>query len=256
MTPASDGAGAARVAAVTGGASGIGAATCRHLAEAGHRVAVLDLDASGAERVAKDLEAAGATAVGLGVDVADHAAVVAAFDRVRSALGPTEILVTSAGLCEFAAVEDITPEDWRRVVDVNLTGTFSCCQAVLPDMVAARWGRIVTISSSAGQRGSVKAPHYAAAKGGVILLTRSLALAYARYGITVNTIPPSGIETPMQHRGQAAGHLPPNDVMAGAVPAGYLGDPDDIAAAACFLASDAARYVTAQTLGVNGGQVP
>ena len=112
------------------------------------------------------------------------------------------------------------------------------------------------ISSSSAQRGAVRAPHYAAAKGGVISLCRSLALTYAAQGITVNNIPPSGIETPMQHQGQAAGHLPTNDVMAKAIPMGHLGVPDDIAAAATFLASDAAGFITGQTFGVNGGQVP
>jgi 2-hydroxycyclohexanecarboxyl-CoA dehydrogenase len=101
----------------------------------------------------------------------------------------------------------------------------------------------------------VRAPHYAAAKGGVVSLARSLAMAYAPHGITVNNIPPSGIETPMQHAGQAAGHLPPNDVIAGTIPLGHLGTPDDVAAAAAFLASDEAGFITGQTLGVNGGQV-
>jgi 2-hydroxycyclohexanecarboxyl-CoA dehydrogenase len=244
-----------RVAAVTGGASGIGEACCRHLAAAGHRVAVLDLDAGKAERVAKDLEAAGHTAVAVAVDVADRDAVHRAFDEVRAALGPTEILVTSAGLCLFTPLEDIRPDDFHRTMDVNLGGTLYAVQAVIPEMVEAGWGRIITISSSSGQRGAVRAPAYAAAKAGVIMLTKSLALTYARHGITINTIPPSGIETPMQHQGQADGHLPSNEVMAKAVPVGRLGGPDDIAAAATFLASEAAAFITAQTFGVNGGQV-
>ena len=244
-----------RVAAVTGGGTGIGAACCRQLAEAGHRVAVLDVDSTAAERVAKELQAAGHEAIAVTADVADPKAVQAAFTAVVDVLGAVEILVTSAGLCPFTALEEVTPEELRRTLDINLAGTLYCIQAVIPDMRTAGWGRIITISSSAGQRGSVKSPHYAAAKAGVIGLTKSVALAYAKDGITVNTIPPSGIETPMQHRGQAEGDLPPNEVMAKAVPLGYLGTPDDIAAAATFLASDAARYITGQTLGVNGGQV-
>jgi 2-hydroxycyclohexanecarboxyl-CoA dehydrogenase len=240
---------------VTGGASGIGAATCRRLAEAQRRVAVLDLNGEGAERVADELRAAGAGAIGIGVDVTDRAGIDDAFDKIRAELGPTEILVTSAGLCLFEDFADISPERWARVIDVNLTGTFHPCQAALPDMVAGRWGRIVTISSSSAQRGSPANAHYAAAKGGVIVLTKSLARAYAEFGITVNTIPPSGIETPMQHHSQERGDLPSNEVMAAAIPLGHLGTPDDIAAAAVFLASDAAGFITGQVLGVNGGSV-
>ena len=176
--------------------------------------------------------------------------------RTRRDLGPVTVLVTSAGVCPFTPFEEITFDEWQHTIDVNLTGTFHCCQAALPGMRESGWGRIVMISSSSAQRGAVRAPHYAAAKGGVISLCRSLALTYAAQGITVNNIPPSGIETPMQHQGQAAGHLPTNDVMAKAIPMGHLGVPDDIAAAATFLASDAAGFITGQTFGVNGGQVP
>lgn len=244
-----------RVAVVTGGGSGIGEAICHRLSETGNKIAVLDIQRRAADRVASDLGASGASALGVSVDVSERSAVEAAFEVVRAELGSVEILVTSAGLCLFADFEAVTDADWRRVLDVNLTGTFLCCQAALPDMVAGGWGRIVTISSSSAQRGSPKAPHYAAAKGGVMALTRSLALAYAPHHITVNTIPPSGIETPMQHAGQAAGHLPPNDVMARAVPLGHLGTPQDVAAAAAFLASEEAGFVTGQVLGVSGGQV-
>jgi len=138
---------------------------------------------------------------------------------------------------------------------VNLTGTFHCVQAIIPDMVAAGWGRIVTISSSSAQRGSPRMAHYAASKGGVITLTKTLAREFAPYGITVNNIPPSAIETPMQHRGQAAGHLPSNEQMAASVPLGHLGTGDDIAAAVGFLCSDEAGFITGQVLGVNGGAV-
>ena len=185
---------ASRVALVTGGASGIGEATCHHLAEHGHRVAVVDLDGAAAERVAEAIRGDGGAAIGIEADVTDRAAVDAAFATTKEELGAVEVLVTSAGLCPFIAFEDLTVEDWHRAIDVNLTGTFHPCQAALPDMVAAGWGRLVLISSSSAQRGSVKAPHYAAAKGGVIALARSLAMAYAKQGITVNTIPPSGVK--------------------------------------------------------------
>jgi 2-hydroxycyclohexanecarboxyl-CoA dehydrogenase len=153
---------------------------------------------------------------------------------------------------DFAA---ITPERWARVVEVNLTGTFHPCQVALADMVAAGWGRIVTVSSSSAQRGSPRNAHYAAAKGGVIVLTKSLARAYASSGITANSIPPSGIESPMQHASQATGDLPSNEVIARTIPVGHLGTPDDIAAAATFLASEQAGFITGQVLGVNGGSV-
>jgi 2-hydroxycyclohexanecarboxyl-CoA dehydrogenase len=244
-----------RVAVVTGGGSGIGAATCHHLAEHGHRVGVLDRDGEAAASVAKEIGADGGNALVLRADVTDRGAVDRAFDEVRRVLGPIEILVAGAGSCPFTPFEKITLAEWNSTIDVNLTGAFHCCQAAVADMVAARWGRIVLISSSSAQRGAVRAPAYAAAKGGVVSLARSLAMAYAPHGITVNTIPPSGIETPMQHAGQAAGHLPPNDVIAATIPLGHLGTPDDVAAAAAFLASDEAGFITGQTLGVNGGQV-
>jgi 2-hydroxycyclohexanecarboxyl-CoA dehydrogenase len=240
---------------VTGGASGIGRAVCGRLAERGHRVAVVDLDGRRADEVARELRDAGREAIARCADVSDRGAVDAAFDDVRTRLGPIEVLVTSAGLCVFSDFADITPDEWRRVLDVNLSGTFHCCRAALPDIVAKRWGRIVTISSSAAQRGSPLNAHYAAAKGGVIVLTKSLARAYAKCGITANSIPPSGIETPMQHASQARGDLPPNEVMAAAIPLGHLGQPEDIAAAVAFLASDEAGFITGQVLGVNGGSV-
>jgi 2-hydroxycyclohexanecarboxyl-CoA dehydrogenase len=233
----------------------MGAASCRHLARQGHRIGVLDRNGDAAAAVADELRNEGFQALGLMADVTDRAAVDAAFAEVRRQLGPTEILVASAGHCVFTPFLEISLEEWNRVLDVNLTGAFHCCQAALPDMVAASWGRIVLISSSSAQRGSPKAPHYAAAKGGVVVLSRTLALAFAPNGITVNNIPPSGIETPMQHQGQASGDLPSNEVMAKTIPLGHLGTPDDIAAAVAFLTTEEAGFITGQTFGVNGGSV-
>jgi 2-hydroxycyclohexanecarboxyl-CoA dehydrogenase len=244
-----------KVAVVTGGASGMGEATCHELGRRGMKVAVLDVNEPAAQRVAEALRADGITSLGIGVDVTDRPALEQAFAKVRSELGPVATLVTSAGRFEFSAFADITTEAWGRIIDVNLTGTFHCCQLALPDMVDANWGRIVMISSSSAQRGSPFAAHYAASKGAVITLTKSLAREYASHGITVNTIPPSGIETPMQHQGQAAGYLPSNEQIASNIPLGYLGTGDDIAAAVGFLCSEQARYITGQVLGVNGGAV-
>lgn len=244
-----------RVAVVTGGASGIGEATCHELGRRGHRVAVLDLNGEAAQRVAEELRADGVTAVGIGTDVSDRAAVEDAFAKVRSELGPVLILVTSAGVVDFAPFTEITPKSWQRMIDVNLTGTFHCCQAAIPDMVQAGWGRIVMISSSSAQRGSPGMAHYAASKGALISLTRSLAREYGPVGITVNNVPPSAIETPMQHQSQAAGHLASNEQIAATIPVRHLGTGDDIAAAVGFLCSEAAGFITGQTLGVNGGAV-
>jgi 2-hydroxycyclohexanecarboxyl-CoA dehydrogenase len=244
-----------RVAVVTGGASGMGEATCHELGRQGHKVAVLDIDGGAAQRVAEDLRALGVTALGAAADVTDRPMVEEAFAKVRSELGSIGILVTSAGQFGFSAFTEITPESWARLIDVNLTGTFHCCQVALPDMVAAGWGRIVMISSSSAQRGSPFAAHYAASKGAVITLTKSLAREYATAGITVNNIPPSGIETPMQHQSQAAGFLPSNEQIASNIPVGHLGTGADIAAAVGFLCSEQAGFITGQVLGVNGGAV-
>lgn len=233
----------------------MGEATCRELGGRGHAVAVLDIDEEAAQRVADRLRNDGVTALAVGVDVSDHAAVGEAFAKVRTELGPVHILVTSAGVVDFAPSIDITPDRWQRVVDVNLNGTFFCAQHALADMIEARWGRIVMISSSSAQRGSPGMAHYAASKGALISLTKSLAREYGSVGITVNNIPPSAIETPMQHKSQAAGHLPSNEQMAASVPLGHLGTGDDIAAAVGFLCSEAAGFITGQVLGVNGGSV-
>jgi 2-hydroxycyclohexanecarboxyl-CoA dehydrogenase len=244
-----------RVALVTGGGSGMGEATCHELGRRGHPVAVLDVDEHAAHRVAEDLRRSGVTALGVSADVTDRAGVDEAFAAVRTELGPVAVLVTSAGLFGYSPFTEISVQSWTRIIEVNLTGTFHCCQSAIPDMVAAGWGRIVMISSSSAQRGSPFAAHYAASKGAVITLTKSLAREYASVGITVNNIPPSGIETPMQHQGQAAGFLPSNEKIAANIPVGHLGTGDDIAAAVGFLCSNEAAFITGQVLGVNGGSV-
>ncbi|WP_246398928.1 SDR family NAD(P)-dependent oxidoreductase [Mycobacterium vicinigordonae] len=233
----------------------MGEATCHELGRLGHRVAVLDIDEAAAQRVSDALRAQEIMAMGVGADVTDRAAVERAFAHVRTELGPVSVLVTSAGMFGFAPFAEISTQAWNRIIDVNLTGTFHCSQVALPDMVAAKWGRIVMISSSSAQRGSPFAAHYAASKGAVITLTKSLAREYAAHGITVNNIPPSGIETPMQHNAQAAGYLKSNEEIAANIPVGHLGTGDDIAAAVGFLCSDAAGFITGQVLGVNGGAV-
>jgi 2-hydroxycyclohexanecarboxyl-CoA dehydrogenase len=242
-----------RVAVVTGGASGIGLGAARQFVADGHRVAVLDRDGEGAATAAAELASEGARAIAVEVDVADRTSVTAAFARVRADLGPVEILVTSAGVESFDPVLEISAEKWDRIIGVNLTGTFTCVQAALPDMLAAGWGRIVTISSSSAQSGAPNMAHYAASKGGVIALTKALAVDLARSGITVNTIPPSLVDTPMARAAEAAGDFPGVDVVGPMVPLGRAGTPADIAAACSFLCSDGGSYITGQVIGVNGG---
>ncbi|MFI5717540.1 SDR family NAD(P)-dependent oxidoreductase [Nocardia sp. NPDC051750] len=253
--PPDDGGFEGRVAIVTGGASGMGLSICRRFAVRGDRVAVFDVDGAAAERAAEELRAIGGTALAFEVDVTDRALVDEAVGKVRAAWGPVQVLVTSAGVFAFEPFTEISSGSWQRILDVNLNGTFHCIQAVIPDMIAAGWGRIITISSSSAQRGSPKMVHYTASKGAVIAMTKALAREYAQSGITVNTIPPSGIDTPMSRVSQAAGHLPDNETMARAIPVGYLGSGEDIAAACVFLCSAEARFITGQVLGVNGGAV-
>jgi 2-hydroxycyclohexanecarboxyl-CoA dehydrogenase len=244
-----------RVAVVTGGGSGLGQNIAAHLARGGRRVAVLDIDTEAAEKVSAELTADGASAIAVGVDVSDALAVAGAFDTVRDTLGPVEILVTSAAIAGFTRFDQITLDEWNRYLAVNLTGTFLCLQAALPDMVTGGWGRIVTISSAAGQKGAVGQGHYSATKGGVIALTKAVALEYAAKGITVNTVPPFVIDTPMLRAQQQAKTLPPSEILAKAIPAGRLGTGDDIAALCAFLCLDESSYITGQVIGVNGGAV-
>lgn len=244
-----------RVAVVTGGGSGLGQAISTKLAADGHRVAVLDVDVEAADRVAAEVRAAGGTALAAGVDVSDENAVDSAFSTVRNSLGPVEILVTSAAIAGFTRFDKITLTEWNRYLAVNLTGTFLCVRAALSDMVAAGWGRIVTISSAAGQRGAPAQGHYSATKGGVIAMTKTLALDYAAKGITANTVPPFVIDSPMLREQQREGKLPAAEQLAKAIPARRLGAGDDVAAVCAFLCSDAAGYVNGQVIGVNGGAV-
>ena len=241
------------VAVVTGGASGIGLGVSRRLVADGNQVAVLDLDLGAAEAAAKEITADGGTAIGLAADVADRDAVASAYDAVREQLGPIGIVVTSAGIESFDPVTEISSELWDRMIAVNLTGTFTCLQLAIPDMVDAGWGRMVTISSSSAQAGAPRMAHYVAAKGGVISLTRALAKELAPHHITVNTIPPTVVDTPMARHAEERGVVPPIETLAGFIPLGRAGTPDDIAAACSWLCSDGGEYVTGQVIGVNGG---
>jgi 2-hydroxycyclohexanecarboxyl-CoA dehydrogenase len=244
-----------RVAVVTGGGSGLGQAICARLAQDGHRVAVLDINGEAAAKVATEIQASGGQAVPIEFDVAAEASVTSAFESVRTQYGPVELLVTSAAISGFTRFDKITVDEFNRYLAVNLTGTFLCIKEALSDMVPAKWGRIVTISSAAGQQGAPMQGHYAASKGGVIALTKTVARDYAAKGITANTVPPFVIDTPMLREQQQAGKLPSAEYLSKAIPAGHLGSPDDVAGLCSYLCSDAAGYVTGQVIGVNGGAI-
>lgn len=242
-----------RVAVVTGAASGIGLGVARHLAAAGHAIALLDRDGPGVHKAAEELTKKGSRASAYEVDVADRGTLERVFAAVRKDLGPVAILVTSAGIESFDDTLELTPEKWERVLAINLTGTFTCMQLAVRDMVAGGWGRIVTISSSSAQSGAPKMAHYVASKAGVIGLTKAFARDFADRGITVNSIPPTLVDTPMARNAEARGEVPSIDAIAAFVPLKRAGTPDDIAAATAFLCSEAAGYITGQLIGVNGG---
>lgn len=225
------------------------------LAGDGHRVAVIDVNREAAEQVTAEIRAQGGQAIATACDVSDEQQVNAAFETVRQAFGPVGILVTSAAISGFTRFDKITLDEFNRYLAVNLTGTFLCIRSALSDMMAAEWGRIVTISSAAGQKGAPAQGHYSASKGGVIAMTKTVALDYAAKGITANTVPPFVIDTPMLREQQRTGKLPPAEYLTKAIPAGRLGSGADIAAVCSFLCSDAAGYITGQVIGVNGGAV-
>jgi 2-hydroxycyclohexanecarboxyl-CoA dehydrogenase len=247
------------VAVVTGAAMGIGYAIAHRLAEDGNDVAIFDINtAAGDEAAAKIASETGARAIACTVDVADRAQVATAVEKVRAELGPILILVNNAGIEQFGPFTEIDPANWNRVMEVNLTGTFHCTQLIVTDMIAAEWGRIVNVSSSSAQRGSKNMTAYSASKGAMISLTRSLALELGVHGITVNNVPPGFIETPMLHKSLQDGKLGSAglETQIAQTPVRRVGQPEDLAAACAFLASNEAGYITGQTFGVNGGRVP
>ncbi|WP_330254938.1 3-oxoacyl-ACP reductase FabG [Nocardia sp. NBC_00565] len=242
-----------RTAIVTGGAAGIGAAISRRLAADGAAVAIFDLDGDAAKAMAASIEETGGKAIGIPVDVTDRAAIDAGVAEVRTRLGRPSILVNNAGLTIAIPFLELTAETWNSALAINLTGTFDCCQAVLPDMLDAGWGRIVNISSSSVHSGAAGLASYVSAKSGVVGLTKVLALEFSRCGVTVNTIPPGFIETPMTRRTADSGFIDLDEQIA-KTPVGRIGQPEDIAAACAFLVSDEAGYITGQVIGVNGGR--
>lgn len=228
-------------AVVTGGGSGIGLAIVERLRADGLHVATIDLNP-------------GDDDFGHVADVTDRDAVEAAFTAIRAQLGPVSVLVNAAGLDCFKRFTDISFERWQKVIDVNLNGVFHTIQAVLPEMIEAGWGRIVNISSSSTHSGAQFMTPYVAAKSAVNGLTKSLALEYGEFGITVNAVPPGFIDTPMLRAAAERGYLGDIDKNIAATPVRRIGRPEDIAAACSFLVSEDAGYITGQILGVNGGR--
>ena len=239
-----------RVAIVTGGARGIGRAICFALARRGAKVAVTDIDYSGAERTAEEIRDDDGRALAIQVDVTDRPSVKRAVQEVLEQLGRLDILVNNAGICPLRSFEEISDEEWDRVLSINLKGAFICSQEAIKPMCEQGWGRIINISSVAGKMGGVKVgAHYAASKGGLIALTFCLARQYAASGITANVIAPATIETDLIRDWSAQAK---RDLVAH-IPLGRLGQPKDVAAAVVFLASEEAGFITGEVLDVNGG---
>jgi 2-hydroxycyclohexanecarboxyl-CoA dehydrogenase len=233
-----------RRAFVSGGARGIGAAIVRMFAAAGADVTIGDLDIEAATELAGQV---GATTAEL--DVTDAAMV----EQIMRLHGPFDIVVNNAGADQHAFFTDTTPSDWAKLLAVNLVSVFACTHAALPAMQSAGFGRFVNIASEAARLGSKGGAAYAAAKGGVIAFTKSIALENARFGITANSIAPGPIRTPMLEQAVARGGNKLLRAMTDATLLRRLGEPEEVAATALFLASDQAAYITGQTIGVSGG---
>jgi 2-hydroxycyclohexanecarboxyl-CoA dehydrogenase len=245
----------ARVALVTGGARGIGAAACRALCDQGAAVAVADLRDELAARTAAGLAEAGHRAVGVALDVTDAASVAAAVAAVREDLGAVDILVNNAGWDELRPFVETDEAFWQRIVDVNYLGALRVTREVLPAMIDRGWGRIVFTASDAGRVGSSLESVYAGAKGGVIAFAKSIARETARAGVTANAVCPGPTQTALLEE-IAAEHEDAAKVIAAmtrAVPMQRLGQPEDVAAAVAFFCSEHAGFITGQTLSVSGG---
>lgn len=238
-----------KTAVITGAGSGIGRGVALRLAEDKAAIAVWDLNAEGAAETVKLIEDAGGKAIAIEVDCSEKEAIRNAAARTREALGPISILVNNAGIAPFKPFLETEDELFDKIIRINLRGPWLVTKEIVPDMLEKGWGRIINITSSSVQTGSPTQSHYTASKGGLLGMSKSLALEFAGKGITVNMIPPGAIDTPMLR-----GAPIDADAFGKNLPVGRLGRVEDIAAAAAYLASEEASYVTGQTISTNGGR--
>ncbi len=243
------------VAVITGGAGGIGRATCLRFAAEGAKVAIFDRDASGAEAVRAEIVAAGGSATAYTVDITDHGAVLTAVQAVEAELGPIHILVNNAGWDVFRPFIKTDPELWQRIIAVNLVGALNLHHAILPLMAERRAGKVVNIASDAARVGSSGEAVYAACKGGLVAFSKTAARELAAKGINVNVVCPGPTDTNLfKDYLQGAGN--PEKLVEAfkrSVPLGRLGQPEDLPGAIAFFASDDANFITGQVLSVSGG---
>lgn len=240
---------------ITGAASGIGRASALRLAQT-HHVIVADRDGDGAETVAAEIAAAGGSATAIEVDVSNAASVREMKNRIETDIGPVLSAFLAAGIYIRGVTGEIPEDDWDRMIDIHVKGTFLCSQAVLPAMCAANKGAIVTMSSDFAVMAVPGAAAYMAAKSAIYSLTKSLALEFARHKIRINALGPGPIDTPILKSGRSeTEYEKARDSLAESLPMGRLGQPDEVAAVAAFLLSEKSSYMTGQIIHPNGGQL-
>jgi len=239
-----------RVAIVTGGARGIGKAIALSFVREGAKVALVDVDKDKLEVLKNEFEKEKRKVITISCDITKSSEVNGMVNQVHKKFNRIDILVNNAGIIRRGTIETVTEQDWDRVIEVNLKGTFNCCKAVVEIMKSQRYGKIVNISSIAGKMGDItSAPGYGPSKAGVDALTKTLARQLAPYGINVNAVSPHAIETEMSAQWSEERR---KEIIA-SIPLGRLGKPEDVANAALFLASDEASFITGEILDVNGG---
>lgn len=240
---------------VTGGGGGIGSATCLRLAQEGAQLAVLDRDLTAAQATARRITDSGGKALALACDITRRADVDAALHTIAQQLGPVDVLVNNAGWDVFKPFTQTAPEEWERLIAINLVGALHMHHAVLPGMTERRSGRIVNVASDAARVGSSGEAVYAACKGGLVAFSKTLAREHARHGITVNVVCPGPTDTALLAGVTDAAPNPDKlrDAFTKAIPLGRLGQPQDLAGAIAFFASDDAGFITGQVLSVSGG---
>ena len=246
---------AGKTAVITGGGGGIGGATCLRFAKEGARVAVLDRDLASAQRTAQQILDAGGQALALECDITVRAAVDAAVATTIAQLGPIDILVNNAGWDVFMPFTKTMPEQWDKLIDINLKGALHMHHAVLPGMVERKAGRIVNIASDAARVGSSGEAVYAACKGGIVAFSKTIAREHSRHNITVNVVCPGPTDTALfaDYKLGAGNPGKLEEAFRRSIPLGRIGQPGDLPGAILFFASDDAAYVTGQVLSVSGG---